>query len=180
MTKNKEKAREEYIEMIRESWTYKRLTEEERARVCSALDSATIIGTWRQRWEQLQNIYSAFLDGCGYTPQGWRETKDERIKHLVSALMRTDSVVDRDRRPYGARYIEVVRELSAHAAPRLDGVENEIVSKALDALTEENYHTMREAAEVAYNLRNLETIENNERAFCERCQIDYETGKFIA
>lgn len=63
----------DFLEMTFKSWTFDRLTQEERERCILALVSKIIKGTRAQRWEQLQHVYRVFLNNCGYTPTGWRE-----------------------------------------------------------------------------------------------------------
>ena len=75
--KNKENAFSEFWEMIQKSWTYARLTADERTRVHEALTDAKLLGTFRQRFEQLYNVYGAFLLALDYKPIGWRETDPE-------------------------------------------------------------------------------------------------------
>ena len=36
-----------------------------------------ISGTYRQRWEILNALYSMFLEGCGYNGCNWRENSQE-------------------------------------------------------------------------------------------------------
>lgn len=77
----KEEAKEKFIETIRNSWTYKRLTKDEATRFEKLVERDTnerfagcIKGTFRERWFQLQNIYHAFLTGLGYSDDcmDWR------------------------------------------------------------------------------------------------------------
>ena len=71
------KALENFIEMIVESWTYDRLTEEERKKLGRVLYSIqtkrSLKGTYEHRWEILQAIYSSFIMALDYKPIGWRE-----------------------------------------------------------------------------------------------------------
>lgn len=176
-TKNKETARAEFLEMIAESWTWERLTDAERARCRSELTECKLFGAWRQRWEMLQSVYSAFLAGCGYEPQGWRETDEERAERLARKLMRIDNTIDRPCRPYGSKQIAIIRELTERARETVETAPAEILAAALDILTTENHHTMRTAAGIAAGLDTLEMYEEMERAFCDQCGIDYTTGK---
>ena len=75
--REKENALQEYFNMIKESWTFNRMTEKEKERVFDALRFAKLKGTFFQRWEQLQAVYYGFLLGLGYTSTGWRETDPE-------------------------------------------------------------------------------------------------------
>ena len=75
--KNKEEAVKDFCTMIWQSWTYARLTPEERSRFFELLTTERfkkyrIIGTYKQRLEALQGYYEMFLAGCGYKPTGWR------------------------------------------------------------------------------------------------------------
>ena len=75
--RNKEDAVNDFLEMIYESWTYNRLTEDEKYRFDKAVTFCTEIGdvkgTWKQRWSIMQMVYEAFLDGVGYDGPNWRE-----------------------------------------------------------------------------------------------------------
>lgn len=81
MNKNKENARLDYMEMIEKSWTWARLTEDERKRFVNVVDNSehlgAIFGTYRQRWEILCALYHSFLKGCNYDPLHWRESEEE-------------------------------------------------------------------------------------------------------
>lgn len=73
---NKTEAAKDYIEAIKRSWTYARLTDEERARLFKAIQNCCdtcLKGSYQQRREQLQSIYYAFLLALDYKPIGWRE-----------------------------------------------------------------------------------------------------------
>lgn len=77
----KEKVRDNFINMIKQSWTYAKLTEEEKNRILKVLYSTQaercLKGTYKQRWEILQAIYHSFLMALDYTPIGWREEQEE-------------------------------------------------------------------------------------------------------
>lgn len=75
--REKENALQEYFNMIKESWTFNRMTEKEKERTFDALRFAKLKGTFLQRWEQLQAVYYGFLLGLGYSGAGWRETDTE-------------------------------------------------------------------------------------------------------
>jgi hypothetical protein len=72
-----EHAKENWIEMIKQSWTWGRLTQEERTKFLELLEhpcSAVVIkGTYNQRWEACEALYHTFLEGLGYKPLEWRE-----------------------------------------------------------------------------------------------------------
>lgn len=73
------------IEMIKQSWTYARLTKEERERLLDVL--STEFGVLRDDnkrlnrlsddtyWRILYIAYSCYLKGVGYTTSNWREEK---------------------------------------------------------------------------------------------------------
>lgn len=74
---NKENALNNYINMVKNSWTYEKLTKEEKTKLCELFNSSRIIdilkGTYKQRWEILNTIYYGFLVGVGYSPINWRD-----------------------------------------------------------------------------------------------------------
>lgn len=81
MNKDKENALKDYLEMIKKSWTWARLTEKERKTFEEWLHKARyeLKGSYKQRWEILGNYYTMFLLGTGYdNPLNWRETEQER------------------------------------------------------------------------------------------------------
>ena len=69
----KEKAVEEFYKMIKQSWTWARLTQKERERFYECIELSTLFGTFAQRWTQLNDIYFSFLMGVGYSYDNWRE-----------------------------------------------------------------------------------------------------------
>lgn len=75
--KIKENALNDFIEMIKISWTYKKLTQEEINRLTLTWECVKnqkmIIGSYEQRWKILLGIYHTFLIGVGYTGFDWRE-----------------------------------------------------------------------------------------------------------
>jgi hypothetical protein len=80
MRRDKESAMEKYMEIMKKSWTYSRLTEEERERLCEAIRETKASGTFEKRFEMFHAVNYAFLLGVGYSPIGWRETDDEAPK----------------------------------------------------------------------------------------------------
>lgn len=75
----KENAIKNFVEMIKKSWTYDRMTDREKKIIVDILynirtENATK-GTYKQRWETLQAIYGAYLAGLGYDSPSWRETQ---------------------------------------------------------------------------------------------------------
>ena len=77
MNKNKENAQADWTDMIVKSWTWAKLTNDERNKFGDELNKETtkriISGTYKQRWEILNALYSMFLEGCGYNGGTWRE-----------------------------------------------------------------------------------------------------------
>lgn len=75
--KDKENAVSEYLEMIKKSWTWGRLTESERTAFLDSvewsIDQNVIVGTWKQRWMICQALYTTLLYALDYKPFGWRE-----------------------------------------------------------------------------------------------------------
>lgn len=63
--------------VIKKSWTWAKLTEEERKRFINMNVFEKIKGTDKQRVEWLNTIYTAFLSALGYKPIGWREEDKE-------------------------------------------------------------------------------------------------------
>ena len=76
MTKDKTQAKDDAIKNIMQSWTYEKMTQDERERLGAALNSAQacdIMGDYYTRRAAFQLAYFAFLQGIGYTGPGWRE-----------------------------------------------------------------------------------------------------------
>ena len=75
----KENAIKNFFEMTKKSWTYGKLTEEEKLQFEKTLEAVpvqeAIKGTYNQRWKVLQAVYMAFLNGCGYNDFNWREER---------------------------------------------------------------------------------------------------------
>lgn len=63
--------------VIKKSWTWTRLTEEERQRFIDMDVFDKIKGNDKQRIEWLNTLYQAFLVALGYKPDGWREDNPE-------------------------------------------------------------------------------------------------------
>ena len=76
----KENALGNFYENIKKSWTYERLTKEERERLKITLFSPTITnslrGTYNQRYQILNSVYHGFLMALDYQPIGWRENAE--------------------------------------------------------------------------------------------------------
>ena len=77
MNKNKENAQADWTDMIIKSWTWAKLTNDERNKFGDELNKEAtkkiISGTYRQRCEILNALYSMFLEGCGYNGVNWRD-----------------------------------------------------------------------------------------------------------
>lgn len=74
MNKPKEQAQADFINMIRNSWTFQRMTQREQEKAVEALHCPEgLQGSYRQRWIAYQSIYNAFLLGIGYNGTLWRE-----------------------------------------------------------------------------------------------------------
>ena len=74
---NKMEVLDKFKEMTINSWTYARLTTEEVDRLNKILESNTLKKILKysdnHKWEVLHEIYHAFLEGCGYDGQTWRD-----------------------------------------------------------------------------------------------------------
>lgn len=80
--KNKGDALSDFMKMIFNSWTYKRMTEQERERLKKAFNSAQareLKGDYKTRWAALQFMYIAFLNALGFNGFNWREQNAEQI-----------------------------------------------------------------------------------------------------
>ena len=77
--KNKEEAKKDFVEMTKKSWTYEKMTEEEKIRwddlVSENSVEKALKGDYLVRWRILQAMYSAYLKGIGYTGFLWRDKK---------------------------------------------------------------------------------------------------------
>lgn len=76
--KKKEDALDEFVDMVRKSWTFGRLTTAERDKLWEAFEFAArhLRGNFDARWATLQTVYNAFLLGVGYTDFNWRDVKE--------------------------------------------------------------------------------------------------------
>lgn len=79
MKRNKEEAFDHYMKVIKYSWTYQKLTWQERNRLMTELSKYRdrLKGDFYQRVDQMAAMYSMFLEGVGYEHTGWRETEVE-------------------------------------------------------------------------------------------------------
>lgn len=70
---------EDYFQnVIKKSWTWNRLTEEEQKRFIDMDVFDKIKGNDKTRVEWLNTIYRSFLSALGYKPIEWRETEEEK------------------------------------------------------------------------------------------------------
>jgi len=76
LNRNKDDARKDFNSLIIKSWTWERLTDEERGRAIDAIMSTKMTGSYDQRWATLNSVYNAFLLGVGYDGPRWREPAD--------------------------------------------------------------------------------------------------------
>lgn len=77
--KDKENAKRDYIEMMKQSWTYDRMTEDEKKGLLEAVKFAKVAGAYDTRWSILQSINYAFLLALGYKGGDWRKKADEPL-----------------------------------------------------------------------------------------------------
>ena len=81
--KKKENAIYNYIIMMEASWSYARLTDDEKKRLIDSIEwsekQGQIIGSYEQRWNILQAIYHSFINALDYKPIGWRKTDDDYL-----------------------------------------------------------------------------------------------------
>ncbi|MGN1326910.1 MAG: hypothetical protein ACI4VQ_02335 [Clostridia bacterium] len=80
---DKEKVKEKFWEMIKNSWTYSKLTKNEKTKFETILFSEQtencMKGTYTQKWRILQAIYHSFLIALDYKPIGWREEEESPL-----------------------------------------------------------------------------------------------------
>ena len=91
MEKVKENAIMDFVHMISNSWTWGRMTDEERQRFTRCIDDlpkGSVTGTYDSRWQTLHAIYSAFLAGLGYDGANWREPPKQEEETDIHAIRR--------------------------------------------------------------------------------------------
>ena len=80
--KNKDDVFIDFLDMIKNSWTYARMTQEEKEKIQEILTSGRIKedikGTYKQRYNALNAVYYAFLIGIGYDNFNWRGGENEQ------------------------------------------------------------------------------------------------------
>ena len=64
---------EYFHDVIMKSWTWNKLTDEERQRFINMKLFSRIKGSQKTRIEWLNTIYRSYLTALGYKPIGWRE-----------------------------------------------------------------------------------------------------------
>ena len=82
MERKKENAFSDFMDMIRNSWTYERMTGDEKRRLAKAfewVECCGLVGTYKQRFAILYIAYNAFLQGIGYTDFNWREPDSAQV-----------------------------------------------------------------------------------------------------
>ena len=77
LEKTKENAIILFNDMIKNSWTYGKMTQEEKEKWHEILghveSTKDLQGGFYTRWKTLNLIYHAYLQGIGYTDFNWRE-----------------------------------------------------------------------------------------------------------
>lgn len=74
----KENAFSNALRMVGRSWTFGRMTQEEKENCVKAFlwaeEQGLIVGDYARRWKTMQAIYNAFLTALGYydNPVNWR------------------------------------------------------------------------------------------------------------
>lgn len=87
MTRSKEDARKNFINMIKDAWTVDKMTGEEWKRLTNIFynpqTERSLKGNYNQRWEILQAIFTSYLIGLGYNGFNWREDQPTTKKYFV-------------------------------------------------------------------------------------------------
>ena len=77
MERTKETAVADFLDFIKKSWTWKKLTDKEKKSFIDTVEAVSergvIKGTYTSRWNIVQSLYSMFLSGCGYEGGNWRD-----------------------------------------------------------------------------------------------------------
>lgn len=86
MERLKENVFKDHLDMVKNSWTYARLTSKEKERLEELYyDNCvrkSVKGNYEQRYETLNTLYRAFLSGVGYTSYtncSWREETNDNF-----------------------------------------------------------------------------------------------------
>lgn len=81
---------EDYFQsVIKNSWTWEKLTEEERKRFIDMNVFDQIKGNDQTRKEWMRTIYEAFLVALGYEPVGWRGTAENILSKKLGEWYQT-------------------------------------------------------------------------------------------
>lgn len=77
MTKDKNTSVMDFMQMTYNSWTYNKMSTDEKNRLADVVAWCTnqgiVKGTWKQRWDIMQAVYWSFLQGIGYDGPCWRD-----------------------------------------------------------------------------------------------------------
>ena len=77
MSRDKSMAYSDHAASVKNSWTYARMTDDERERYMTVLffvnKQNMVRGTYEQRVHYLNGVYNAFLAGIGYSGPDWRD-----------------------------------------------------------------------------------------------------------
>lgn len=80
---NRENAKRDWLDMIYKSWTWELLTAKERAlfedRLLQVENQERIRGTYKQRWDYLNDLYMIYLDGIGREAMDARQELRDRL-----------------------------------------------------------------------------------------------------
>lgn len=80
---NRENAKRDWLDMIYKSWTWALLTAKERAlfedRLLQVENQERIRGTYKQRWDYLNDLYMIYLDGIGREAMDARQELRDRL-----------------------------------------------------------------------------------------------------
>lgn len=78
MIKHSDAVEDYFQNVIKKSWTWEKLTDEEHKRFIDMDVFDRIKGNDKTRIEWLNTIYHSFLSALGYQCIGWRETEEEK------------------------------------------------------------------------------------------------------
>lgn len=74
----------DFIDMIEKSWTYNKMTSDEKKRLNDVFNDIRISKILKynnkHKWDVLQAIYSSFLQGIGYDNFNWRYENEKELK----------------------------------------------------------------------------------------------------
>ena len=79
-TLNKELAYDIFIENIMRSWTWERMSGDERDTFMDrVIKHSQVTGSYNARYRQYLNLYSAYLFGLGYDGMNWRKNEMQTL-----------------------------------------------------------------------------------------------------